>query len=176
MNSLNLLKSFKKVFLTVSVDGIEEQSNYIRFPTKWYEVHENILRWQEFKKDNKNINLILGMTISPFNIFYIDTLIEYAKKLNIPLYINLVHYPEHYNIQNIPSYFKDAVIEKLSPYKKENEYLNGVLKFMTSQDCDYDIWRKFKETVNITDEYRKQSFSNVFPEIVEIMKNHGDNL
>ena len=40
-------KHFKKLMLRVSIDDYGDQNNYIRFPSKWYKINENVKRMED---------------------------------------------------------------------------------------------------------------------------------
>jgi MoaA/NifB/PqqE/SkfB family radical SAM enzyme len=67
-----LFRSFKSVEFNISIDGIEDQFEYIRHPAKWSKLLETI-EWC-----NKQQNLIWGIvtTVSNLNIYYLDSILK----------------------------------------------------------------------------------------------------
>lgn len=180
---LPYLKQFKLLDLAFSIDGIGIHNNYIRYPSEWDVVDENINKWYEFSLENDNTRLCVCMTLSPLNIYYIDEMIEYVNQKNkqynsdkLTLYLNLIHYPTYYNVQYIPDYFKNKIIEKLSPIVDKNVFLDSILNFINNGNYDEKIWNEFKHYTKASDEYRNQTFMEYFPELHKIMMENGDEL
>jgi len=179
---IDYLKQFKNMDLAFSIDGIDEHANYIRYPSVWKEVDNNVNRWYEYAVENKQkTSLCVCMTLSSLNIFYVDRMISYVEEKNeyfknniLTLYLNLVHGPAHYNIQYIPDYYKKEVTEKLTPFIHKNHYLESILQFMNNGSYNEIHWNEFKKQTKIADEYRNQSFKSCFPEIYQLMESNGD--
>lgn len=178
---ISYLQKFKKVDIAFSIDGLENQANYIRYPSDWDVVNSNVDRWYQYCLDNDNGQICVCMTLSPLNVFYIDKMIEYVKQKNIQfnnqkltLYLNLVHYPEYYNIQNMPNYLKEKVTEKLTPLIPENVFLESILQFINNGTFNEKNWEDFKKYTKASDIYRNQKFEEYFPEVHYLMVENND--
>lgn len=88
---LHLLKQFKKIVITISVDGIKEVGEYIRFPMKWNVFNDNLNTLLE----HKHIKIAVNITKSQLNYEHIDTVLEwcYNKGLTDIDVNNLTHPP-----------------------------------------------------------------------------------
>ena len=73
--NIDVLKKFKKVTINISVDGICEQFEYLRYPAKWSKVYKNIQKF--FKEEDFNLTFVL--TVSSINIYYIDRTIKFLN-------------------------------------------------------------------------------------------------
>ena len=179
---IETFKKFKLLDLSFSIDGINEQANYIRYPTEWETVDENVNRWYMHNLENpENTKLSICMTLSPMNIFYMDRMFDYVDRINekyssdkLSLYLNLVHRPEYYNISYLPDYFKTAVTEKYKDIHHRNWLLQGIIQFMNNGSHDEEIWKQFKYYTKAGDEYRNQSFKEFFPEVYQLMEENND--
>jgi len=74
----NILTKYKKVRLKISIDGIGETGEYVRYPSKWSVVDKNIQRLLKISKENDNINVDLVPVIHLLNALEMDKVIEYA--------------------------------------------------------------------------------------------------
>jgi len=74
---LDLLMEYRKIWITFSIDGIEDIHCWIRNSTK--EQFENLLKNGKYIK-GKNFVVNINSVISAFNIFTIDKLAEYLVK------------------------------------------------------------------------------------------------
>lgn len=161
-----LLTHFKQVRLNVSIDShIKTHLEYIRHKSNSETVFDNLQRFVELAKSNTNITIAVTITISSYNIFYVDDTIEYFKNLGIPISINLVTKPELYDIRHLPQSVKNLLLTHV-----KNEVLLSALR-QTIPGCDIE-WPKFCQELSIIDDIRKQSFADTFPEWYEILKPH----
>ena len=71
---LHLLEQFKKIVITISIDGIKEVGEYIRFPMKWDIFNDNLNTLLQ----NKHIRIAVNITKSQLNIGHIDTILEWC--------------------------------------------------------------------------------------------------
>jgi sulfatase maturation enzyme AslB (radical SAM superfamily) len=80
---LMLLEQGIRVIMTLSFDGVEKVHDYTRWPIKWIDYKENILRYLELREQYKNLRLNFWTTVSCLNVGDLDNIITYAKKNNI---------------------------------------------------------------------------------------------
>jgi molybdenum cofactor biosynthesis enzyme MoaA len=69
-SQLELLVQFKKVTFQFSIDGLDEQSYYLRYPLRWEKVNQNF----NLLNENKNFIVSVNTTVSSLNAFYLDQL------------------------------------------------------------------------------------------------------
>lgn len=82
---LQLWDQFKEIRINLSLDGIGERFEYIRWPLKWDKVERNVHRFI----NETNAKFVVHCTVSPLNLLYLNELQEWADK-NIPT--DRVHY------------------------------------------------------------------------------------
>jgi organic radical activating enzyme len=82
---LQLLEHFKKIVITISVDGIGKVGEYIRFPLNWETFEKNVdkLLLQKEKYERKDWYFAVNVTKSQLNAEHIDTIIDWCKSKNI---------------------------------------------------------------------------------------------
>ena len=168
----DLWKHFKQINIGFSVDGIDDQFEYMRYMAKWNDVKENIQRAKTF---SDNIVVHWCVTLSNLNIFILPDIIEewYKSFQGTGLFLNLVHYPNHFNIAYLPEDIKQIVINKLNgipkSYKHVWSQLPGVIKFIENGVPNETHWTQFLEELKIHDDYRNQDYSKTFPEFAKII-------
>lgn len=79
---IELWKNFKEVTIVFSIDGTEEQFEYLRWPLSWRKINETINRCTEFSSKG-NFKFLINTTINPLNIFYFDRVESWSK--NFPI-------------------------------------------------------------------------------------------
>lgn len=90
------LPKFKKINIELSIDGIGDLFEAIRYPAKWNEVLENIKKWKDIT------NPIIHCTMSVLNINKLKELIDFGNDNNIPVYIFPLHWPAYLRHTQIP--------------------------------------------------------------------------
>lgn len=85
-----LLKKFKRVLLTVSVDAYKEGNDYLRPPSKWSQFQRN---WKQFLELPDSFHLFVNCVVQPFNVLELASLLtmlvqgDDRKRFNFnPLY------------------------------------------------------------------------------------------
>jgi hypothetical protein len=139
----------------------------------------NIQKYKELAiKHNVNMPLRLYVTVGILNVLYLKEFVEKIKPLGMPIIFNMVHYPHHYSIVNLPTEVKDVIKEKLlsiefgnilDPYSPS---IDNIINFMYGSECNNALLKTFFHKTKIHDEFRKDSFSDTFPELHELLKGH----
>lgn len=173
---IKLFKHFRHVNLNFSIDGINEQFEYMRFPAKWDQAFDNMNKAKQLQKDHHDIQISWCITISLLNIYDILSILEeHRKNFNeFGSYLNLVHYPQHFNLNIMPDDVKEHVIKKLESIPKDYDvmwwhHIPGVVNYIKNGSYNKDLWDKFLTKVNIHDRYRNQNFKKTFPEYSKIL-------
>lgn len=173
-------KKFERVEMFASIDGMENIANYIRHPSEWNKIVEN-LEVVDNMADNTWLRFLFS--VQALNIYHLPDFIRWvrAKKfkkqkcfLNTQSFIHpgLVHWPEYLNPKILPPELKKEITEKFSTLKNEiNEpfdKFDGIVSFMNSEDWFYKK-NKLLDYCRALDTARGTSFKKTFPEIAGIM-------
>jgi organic radical activating enzyme len=130
------------------------------------------------------------ITVGFFNIFYLDEILrELTTRFNMEVQFNPVHFPHHYAPHILPEKMKKVIIERFREKsfveEMENQYIKcapggstvnqeieHLITFMNSSKENPDLIKHALKTIRVHDEYRKESFEEVFPEIWEFLKDY----
>lgn len=172
-NHIEILKQFKSVLISLSIDDIKERFEYERHPAKWNVVNENILKFSKLNNES-NFDVQVCITVNSLNVYYIPELIDYLQQeVELGYYINFLHGPEYYNVRNIKQNVKEDITNKYGKIKNifpmVND-LNKILNYMNNYISTAGPWEEFVEKTSLKDDYRKESFSATFPEWNSIIK------
>jgi len=177
-SQIDLLSKMRIADVAFSIDGIGERFEFMRYPAEWSVVESHLQKAKEWSKIKDTNIFTICYTISILNIWYINEMVEYCDKNDISLYLNLVHYPEHYNIQNLPTDLKTEVEQHLMSTIDQTHHIwywiNGILKFMNQREYNKLHWDNFLSITKKHDVYRKQDFSKVFPEFYARVKKYDE--
>ena len=160
----NIWPYFKSVDVQFSIDGIGSQFEYQRHPAKWKTATEIL---QTFKnRQSKQFTVGICHTINVFNVYYIPEFLKWAEHFGIGVYLNSLHYPNHYNVQCLPLIAKKSISDRLKDHPNTN--VKTFIDYM-NQDVDgYHDWMKFINWTQRKDKFRNEKFANIFPELAEI--------
>ena len=163
---LNTWSSFKEIDIQLSIDGIEEQFEFNRWPAKWSQVYSNIKRYQKLAKESKNIKLSLSHTISAFTIYYADDFVKWCLREGLPMpWMGPLNFPTYYR----PSVFKKSVRDKIKEHllqSKSSQVRNLTNYLDTDDSVDFG---DFEDWVTKLDKARTQTFSKTFPELWKML-------
>jgi len=166
---LEILTKFKKVSFHVSFDShISQQLSYIRHKINVHETFQNAAKFIDYFKDYNNVSCSCTCTITPYNIFNIDEILDNLNQiLNIPVTENIVTTDE-FDIRHLPIPVKKQLMQNI-----KNPVIKNFLQ-QTIPGCDIH-WPRFCEITDKLDTIRKQSFSAMCPDWYKILKPYWVN-
>ena len=164
---LNVWKKFKLIIFAVSLDGVEEQFDYTRWPLKWSKVSNNLLKI----KNNKNIqNLMFRVefTANLLNTYYFDRLESWVQQnlatnqwgdktdLNVHFCFGSA-----WDLDKMPRSIQNLVIEK---YSKDHVIHKMVANIKPAVSFNQNTWQNFVAT---WDTRRNNSWKTAFPDLID---------
>ena len=187
-----LWEHFKEVRIGVSIDGIDDVFNYQRTPANFDSVYKNMLKLDA----NPRINLKgwFAYTVTPFNLFHFPEFMRWKLTASGLTKFNPVadtrpivshhmcHSPKYYNVKVLPLELKQQVVAHYQTYidwvnttdltdhvKKDfAKILNGVAKFMMSEDYSEKYLSEFIQHTVKLDSIRGQNILDIVPEFKEL--------
>lgn len=161
---LDILPKYKNVTIGLSIDSNRvEHVEYIRHPVKMSMLKNNIKQFKALADQHKNIKLNLAITVTPFNVFYMNEIQSELSKFGIEMSVNFVVRPDEYDVRHIPASVRYEIAETLRDQRVKNFILQTV------PGCDI-AWPKFWQLTQQLDAIRGQSFADTFPEFYEKIK------
>lgn len=178
----DLLDNFSHTVFFASIDGYKEIQEYLRYPSNWSQIDENVIQ----VISNGKYKLIPTPVIQIGNLNKIVDLFEYfeshnrkAKKSLISIDPILLEFPEHFNIRYLPKDYKIMCWERIENWYNEKcryqgplfkKKLNGI-KNKCLEDVDYSHQiEKYKIMNNILDIHRNHHLSDVNPELYQLLE------
>lgn len=183
-NYYPLWAKFKRVSIAVSLEGVGELANYIRYPTNWNNI-ERVMRTID-DMNTSTIKTKVNCLVQALNVLRIDELIEWTSQFKnicpIPIFSTLV-LPKHQHLRNVPQELRIISAEKIE---------NALSKIVKNEKSDWPIKWCFDRTrmvihhiktepdvndnsefikFNITlDRIRKTNLLDVLPELSQYIK------
>lgn len=156
-------KHFKEIDLQISIDGIEEKFDYIRFPGPWSKLETNVIKYIEYERVQSNFRISVAHTVSAFNVYYLDEFFNWCESIGLPKpWTGKLHNPEKLRPSVWPKCAKIAIINKLKSSLRP-EVLAWAYHVETVDDSN--LFDNFVEFVNQHDNYRGISFKQTFKEL-----------
>lgn len=113
-NAEEIWRHFKLVEIAISIDDIGARFEYQRSNAVWSEVMENIEKFKELRKRNKNIQLQFCCTVNVFNVYYLEELADFVYAQNFDfVYWNMMHEAYYFSISTLPETAKAAIASHL---------------------------------------------------------------
>lgn len=162
--AIDLWSSFKKVKLRVSVDDFGEQFNYVRFPSKWSKVSENIEKMSLLN----NIELSFTVTWQITTAYTTPNLLKYLDKFDCDTSIRILSTPRYYDVAILPREAKDeliAIYSNLDTKTKVSHLINYL-----ERDGDESLIDECVATLTKLDELRTTNWKTTFPDLYRITK------
>jgi MoaA/NifB/PqqE/SkfB family radical SAM enzyme len=156
-----LTKNFKKLEIRVSIDGINEQFEYLRYGAKYKSVIENSKKFNQLEKTDFEVIC----TVSPYNFLYLEEYDNEFKKYGWSVFYNLTSYPGRMMLFNIPDIVKKDI--KLPVKFKDIE------NYINNKNYDPVCWQEFVDYTKLIDKNRALNMAKIFTKFYELVKNHG---
>ena len=158
-----LWKYFKEIDMQLSIDGVGQRYEYIRYPANWNTVLENTSQYLNQQKLLNNLRLSVSHTVSAYNIFYLDEFFTWCYNIGLPRpWLGRVHKPSFMRPSVWPKPVRDIIVTKLN--LSNDQDVKQWAELIRNTD-DSNLFSEFKEKMQMHDEYRALSFAQTFPEL-----------
>lgn len=156
----NLWNEFKEIEIQMSIDGLRDRFEYIRYPAKWPTMTNNAaIYWYE-NQQRKNMKLSISHTVSAFNVMYLDEFWQWCKQAHLPEpYLGNVTSPAHWRANVWIGEHRKRIQETL-----QNSTVSEIRRFAKMFDGpgDEQLYNTFLKTLKAHDQYRGLNFEEVF--------------
>lgn len=110
----HIIKNFKHVHLGLSVEALHPVNDYIRYPSDYKQVQQNILKFLVLR-DNYNLHLSLRITPSALSILHLDTLFKLMLDNKVTAEsCNILHEPSCLRLELLPKQLLDQTLTKIN--------------------------------------------------------------
>jgi len=186
-------KEFKSVNLGMSIDGIFEHFEYIRYPGKWSSAYKNMVRIDS-EDGFERVIAGVSLTLSIMNVLHVLDmqwwmLEQTWERIDPVITVHNLYGPPFYNIQNLTDEQKEYVkvryekfindIKRRWPNAVEHtdrieDKLKSVIRHMMGIPQNKEDYIKFLSESKILDNARSQDWREVLPEIEEMISSCTD--
>ena len=166
---LNILRKFKHLRLMISAEGIGKCNEYLRFPSTWENIKNNIV---QFKKLS-NAYIYINTVVQNLNILSVHQLVELAYENNFFIKFEKIRKPYYLDIFNLPKHLLQEAHRRLSKIEKKKlvhtenvkEIIATLGKRLMSHELNKEHYRDFVNMIKKRDNYRKIHIKDYIPEL-----------
>ena len=129
-----ILRQGITVIVTVSLDGINEVHDYVRWPIKWHTVESTLKSYVQLQKKYKLLYLDTWTTVSCLNIMNLEHIMGYTKSMNIKHNWAFLETPDVLSVRHKNKFTEPAkhLFPEQIAIQKNND--NALLEFLSRQD------------------------------------------
>jgi len=157
------IKKFSQVWLSVSLEGIEEHNDQIRFLSHWAEIEQNILSVYNLP----NVYFSVSHVLQCFSVRTLIPLLQWCEKYQIPLRILKLSKPEYLSLDTVDA----NVINKFADRLKElnlttnQNILQQVLTYLQGHTYSENLEQQRHEYLQLIDSIRSTKTDQIIEEI-----------
>ena len=196
----NLWRHFREVRIGASIDGIGPVNDYIRHPSRWRMIEENLDRIDS----STDINFVvwIASTVMIYNIWYIPDTLEWFMRRkykrfgftpNSPLiFFHPLYGPKHLNARTLPPAEKQRVVEHFArrlseliqlakelhddDHARRDELISGITDHLNQWQRfmlavdQSELMPQFWKFTHRLDKIRSESMRHSLPEFYDVIK------
>ena len=128
---ITLLKKKIMVIVTISLDGVGDVHDYVRWPIKWKDYTKTVEKYKKLQEQYKLLKLDFWTTVSCLNVDDLPNIIEYAKNKNIPHAWAFLNTPDALNVKyknNLTTNAKHIAPDKIAIAENNSDQLKLFIK------------------------------------------------
>jgi MoaA/NifB/PqqE/SkfB family radical SAM enzyme len=128
---ITLLKKKIMVIVTISLDGVGDVHDYVRWPIKWKDYTKTVEKYKKLQEQYKLLKLDVWTTVRCLNVGDLPNIIEYAKNKNIPHAWAFLNTPDALNVKyknNLTTNAKHIAPDKIAIAENNSDQLKLFIK------------------------------------------------
>jgi MoaA/NifB/PqqE/SkfB family radical SAM enzyme len=162
----NILYQFKHVSITLSIDAVGEQFEYIRTNGVWNTLLTNVEDFKLMSGNQPSIKLNAHPTVSALNILYLDELYAWYESNNFYHTIVLCKRPQHYSFTIFNDQQKKIIIDQL---KNSRFDMSSIIKHIEDVEFDATSLQQFYKEVEFTQDFKKLDINHYLPRLMTLL-------
>jgi sulfatase maturation enzyme AslB (radical SAM superfamily) len=166
----DLWSHFKEINIQVSCDGMEEVYDYIRWPSKWSKMKENLNYFADLKR-NHNIFTSVACTMQNLTLLQADRFEKFIKEeYDLGIYYIPVDNPTEFSLKTVPIEVLQKVYDNTPTERIKNIIQSHIDNYNESESIS--AYNDMLKVVKWQDNYRNQHLHDFFPTIDEWFKDN----
>lgn len=157
---INLLSQFSKIDINISLEGIGDMNDYVRYPSKWQDVVDNI---DLLKEKVPQAVLAVQHVFQHTSVYALPALVDFYNQYGMRIHLTTVQGHEFLTLNSVPpkdlAKFKDWA-ENCKTLESTQRTL--VLNAIAQTVYDPKLYTKFRTYVEMLDEIRGTNYYKIF--------------
>lgn len=160
---LKQFKDFKEVWLAISVEGIGDTLEYVRYKHKWDNLRENIDLLVSQKMHN--LHLSVSHVVQAPTLDHLMTLTDYFDKLKIKIHPIFLYDPSCFKISALKEKVKRSLLQRLQDYQGYNkDFVTAVSKHVDLNiSQDKKLAKQCLDRLQAFDRVRQTDHTRIIP-------------
>ena len=162
----NALQRFKLVRLMLSIDAVGSTYEYIRYPSKWTEIENNVKQITS----NKNFKVLIYSVVQNLNIGVLEELIDWCNEKKLNLQLHRLGNPDYLDFTNLPDNVIFPTIQQLERCQTKvqdtmvKSFIQSAvneLKIKIQKGHDNKKWENFISAMSLRESIRNNDYRKV---------------
>lgn len=110
---------FKSVCVWVSIDGLAEVNEFIRYPSSWKQIEQNMIKLDAWAEKIPALAWGVTSTLQAYNALELTRLLSYLERFSFTVrfpFLNLLHEPLELQITALPSAVRRKAVRSLQDW------------------------------------------------------------
>lgn len=174
-----LIDQCQRVFITVSLDGIYQTSDWFRWPSKFNQIQEVMTQFENWWGDNNKYNLFIKNCVNLYNIWTMDQFVNYTNQHHPQwkVYFDFVTTPTWQDICLMTDTLKQMMKLKLQSWHDtievnvDSQAGNPFLRALNHLDgTTRSTWQEFQQHTTRLGQERNIDAFEMIPELGAVVK------
>ena len=105
------LGNFKKIFFTVSLEGIGAVQDWVRRGSNWSAIERNLL---DYTAQHSKHGVSIHHTVQCLTVYHLSNLLRWADQNKIPVTVGMLDYPRYLGLDAMPKDLLLATVDRLN--------------------------------------------------------------
>jgi sulfatase maturation enzyme AslB (radical SAM superfamily) len=159
-NILEKLKYFKNLSISISLEGIENMNDYVRYPSKWFIIENNI---QTLKQDVPLARIDIHHVLQHTSIYTLPKLYDFCKQNNFKLTYSTIDGIKRLTLSSAPPKDVDKFLQWAEKEFGLDDW-NFILfkKTIEKYPFNENLYKEFMSYINLLDKIRNTDYIKTF--------------
>ena len=157
---LSRLSQFKNLNLNISLEGVEEMNDYIRYPSKWEDIVSNI---DLIKNKVPLAILAVQHVLQHTSVYALPELVNFYSKYNMRLFLTTVQGDEFLTFKSVPpSDLLKFRVWAATCELLDNDCRNLIINSIDQTEFDPKLYTRYRSYVEMLDSIRGNDYYKIF--------------
>ena len=122
---IDILLGFKKICVGLSIDGLNQLGEYIRFYSNWTKIEKVVDKWKQVQLKNPSLSIQIQTSISAYNAHDLYNIYKWCLEKKIYWNCQFVYNPKHLSVKVLPKKLRNKIYDY---YLQFPDFQNQLLK------------------------------------------------